>query len=130
MKTLIKIGEEDLILLTKTKGDKNWTQQNDLEIYGQIALPHWHSLWPTKKIQVTSSPPQGRNYNNKQDKVHNISTDSETSSQDNKKQKIDENKATPEAQESNDIIARAKEALDFSTVKSIFDNKGKAMESK
>ena len=101
-----------------------------MEIYGQIAPPQWHRLWPTKKIQVTSSPPQGRNYNNKQDKVHNISTDSETSSQDNKKQKLDENKATPEAHESNDIIAKAKEALEFSTVKSIWDNKSKTTESK
>ena len=44
LKTLIKIGDEDLILLTKNKGDKEWTQQMDFEEFGQIAPPQWHRL--------------------------------------------------------------------------------------
>ena len=87
------------------KGEKEWTTQHDLEAMGKISPPQWHKLWPTQKI-----PPQRRNYTHKRDKLHNISTDSDSSSQDyNKKQKLEDTNTAPEEQEQDDTHPKPKE---------------------
>ena len=88
------------MLLTKMKGEKEWTTQDNLESMGKISPPQWHKLWPTQKLPELTSPPQGRNYTHKRDKLHNISTDSDSSSQDyNKKQKLEDTNTEAEEQE-------------------------------
>ena len=67
------------------KGEKKWTTQDNLESMGKISPPQWHKQWPTQKLPELTSPPQGRNYTHKKDKLHNISTDSDSSTQDNNK---------------------------------------------
>ena len=75
----------------KLKGDKEWTQKDNLECLGTISPPQWHKLWPAPKVPELTSPPQGRNYTHKKDKLHNISLDSDSSTQDHtKKQKLED----------------------------------------
>ena len=44
LKTQISIGEEDLLLLVKMKGDKEWEVKDNLEAMGPISSPQWHKL--------------------------------------------------------------------------------------
>ena len=88
LKTQISIGEEDLLLLVKSKGDQEWFQEENLEKFGPIPQPQWHKSWPTQPIPDLTSPPKGHQYKFKN--VHNISSDSENMEQDHKKQKTEQ----------------------------------------
>ena len=77
---------------------------------GKISQPQWYKLWPTQKLPELTSPPQGRNYTHKREKLHNISTDSESSSQDyNKKQKLEDTNTAAEEQEQDHSHLKPKE---------------------
>ena len=43
-KTRISIGEEDLVLYTKTQGGL-W-KHTDINALGPISPPEWHKVWP------------------------------------------------------------------------------------
>ena len=98
------------MLLTKIKGEKDWKQNDNLECMGTISQPQWHKLWPAPKLPELTSPPQGRNYTHKKDKLHNISSDSDSSSQDhNKKQKLEDTNTASEGQEHDQSHTKPKE---------------------
>ena len=46
LKTQIRLGEEDLILMVKFKGDKDWEIEPQLSKMGDISDPEWHKIWP------------------------------------------------------------------------------------
>ena len=46
LKTQIRLGEDDLILLVKHKGDRDWEVEPNMSILGPIREPEWHKLWP------------------------------------------------------------------------------------
>ena len=73
LKTQIRLGDKDLILLTKDRDEKDWSQQKDIEIYGQLPDPEWFKLWPLKSMPIITSPAKGRP---PKKNVHNISRDS------------------------------------------------------
>ena len=83
LKTLIKIGDEDLILYTKKRGDKEWNTMEGIESMGPISPPEWHRLWPTQRLPEITSPQQGRHYTTKIDRLRHSSSDSDTSTQNN-----------------------------------------------
>ena len=58
LKTQIRIGKEDLILFAKTKGDKDWEHEPNLEEMGPISDPQWYKMWPTKNVPDLTSPPK------------------------------------------------------------------------
>ena len=85
LKTLIKLGEEDLILYTKHTGDKEW---KNIDIYsiGDISPPEWHRLWPKQQLPEINSPPQGRRQSTKRDRLDDSSSsESDSPSHDNTK---------------------------------------------
>ena len=55
--------------------------------------------------------------------------DSESSSQDNKKQKLGDTKATPEAKENDDTHIKPKEGKKVSTITTFFDKQTKQTEA-
>ena len=57
-KTRISLGEEDLVLYTKTQGGL-W-KNTDINALGPISPPEWHKVWPKQEMPQISSPPQGR----------------------------------------------------------------------
>ena len=73
LKTQIRLGENDLILLTKDREEKDWTEKKDLECYGEIPDPEWFKLWPLKAMTIVTSPAKGRQ---QKKNVHYISRDS------------------------------------------------------
>lgn len=60
LKTQIRLGKLDLILLVKNKGDNDWINEPNLECLGDIAEPDMLKTWPNKKILAINSPPPGR----------------------------------------------------------------------
>ena len=87
LKTQIRLGDEDLILLVKIKGDLAWQQEPNLQEMGPVASPEWHRIWPVPDLPRLTSPPKGRTYNHKN--VQNLSTDSENGENYHKKQKAE-----------------------------------------
>ena len=50
LKTQIRLGEDDLILLVKHKGDRDWEVEPNMFILGPIREPEWHKLWPAPSV--------------------------------------------------------------------------------
>ena len=59
LKTQIRVGNENLIILVKNKGDKEWELEPNLEAMGDIAEPQWHKVWPAVYIPELTSPSKG-----------------------------------------------------------------------
>ena len=53
-----------------------------------ILDPQWYKMWPTKNIPDLTSPPKGRTHIRKN--VHTLSSDSESDTQEVKKQKTED----------------------------------------
>ena len=66
LKTQIRVGNEDLTLLVKSKGDKDWEIEPDLEAIGSISEPEWHKIWPSIYIPEITSPPKGQVFRKKE----------------------------------------------------------------
>ena len=92
LKTQIRLGDDDLILLVKMKGETEWEVEQNLEEMGKISPPDWHRVWPVPALPTLTSPPKGRLYKHKN--VHNLSSDSEMGDSENKKQKTEAGKVT------------------------------------
>ena len=91
------------------RGDKEWNPI-DIHTIGMISPPQWHRLWPTQQLPEVTSPPQGRSYSSKRDRLHNSSSDSDSSTQDNtKKPKLGDNDTTQEEQEQDNTGTKPKE---------------------
>ena len=81
------MGENDLILLVKVKGEDEWEREPNLSEMGEIEQPEWHKIWPVPSLPTLTSPPKGRSYKHKN--IHKLSTDSENDDNDPKKKKHD-----------------------------------------
>ena len=46
LKTMIRLGEDDLILKTKLKDETEWEQEPDLEVFGEISQIDLSINWP------------------------------------------------------------------------------------
>ena len=90
LKTQIRLGDNDLILLVKIKGDDEWEREYNLSEMGEIEQPEWHKIWPVPSLPTLTSPPKGRSYKHKN--IHKLSTDSENAENDPKKKKPDNDK--------------------------------------
>ena len=77
LKTLIKLGDEDLVLYTKHIGDKEW-KPIDIHSIGDISSPEWHRLWPKQQLPEINSPPQGRRQSTKRDRIDDSSRPTQT----------------------------------------------------
>ena len=75
LKTQIRLGESDLMLLTRDKEEKDWNEEKNLNIYGDFPDPEWFKMWPLKAMPLVTSPAKGRQKNKK--KTHDISRNSE-----------------------------------------------------
>ena len=60
LKTQIRLGKSDLILLVKDREEKDWREQKDLQCFGQIPDPEWFKIWPLKSMPLVTSPAKGR----------------------------------------------------------------------
>ena len=95
------MGDNDLILLVKFKGDEEWERETNLSEMGEIEQPDWHKIWPVPSLPTLTSPPEGRSY--KHENIHKLSTDSENDDNKHKKKKSDnDNDDTEEANNDND----------------------------
>ena len=88
------MGDNDLILLVKFKGDDEWEREHNLSEMGEIEHPEWHKIWPVPSLPTLTSPPKGRSYKHKN--IHKLSTDSENAENDPKKKKPDNDKEDKE----------------------------------
>ena len=61
LKTQIRMGEKDLILLVKIKGDKEWELEEDIHAFGKLPSIEWFRNWPSREMPEITSPPKGRN---------------------------------------------------------------------
>ena len=59
LKTQIRIGDSDLILLVRDKEEKEWTVTN-LFRYGELPEIDFYKSWPVRKMPPITSPPKGR----------------------------------------------------------------------
>ena len=89
LKTQIRLGEQDLLLLVKYKCETKLEVEPNLESFGAISPPEWHKLWPSIVVPNLTSPPKGCQYFTKKSNKHNLSTGSEASDSEVKKLKID-----------------------------------------
>ena len=97
LKTQIRLGEDDLILLVKHKGDRDWEVEPNMSILGPIREPEWHRLWPAPNVPDLSSLPKGRNYGIKE--THKLS-DSSSDESDAKKHKLDKSDQSDKSEKS------------------------------
>ena len=72
LKTMIKLGTNDLILKTKLKNNTDWEIEENLEVFGKLSNIDLSIKWPTVQVKDISSPPQGRQRKN----VHKFSSSS------------------------------------------------------
>ena len=75
LKTQIRLGEKDLLLLTKIKGDKDWTIR-DINEYGELPPIELYKNWPNKPMPEISSPAKGRLFLRKTKNTHLLSSSS------------------------------------------------------
>ena len=73
LKTQIRYGDNDLILLTRMKEEKEWTDTS-LEKFGKLPEMELQKSWPLKKMPIITSPPKGREKREKN--VHDLSRSS------------------------------------------------------
>ena len=76
LKTQIRLGEENLVLLVKMKGEKDWEVEPELDKMGNLPEPEWFKNWPNLEVPDITSPPKGRSYSIKN--VHSLSSELET----------------------------------------------------
>ena len=87
LKTQIRLGESDLILLTRDKEEKEWNQEYDLDCYGELPEAEWFKSWPLKSMPLVTSPAKGRPQNKKE--THDISRNSDEENAPKKAKKSD-----------------------------------------
>ena len=75
LKTQIRLGENDLMLLVKFKGEKDWTVK-DINVFGELPPVELFKNWPNKPMPEISSPAKGRLFLRRQKTTHHLSSSS------------------------------------------------------
>ena len=81
------MGEKDLILLLRDKDENEWTEEKNLNCFGDLPDPEWFKTWPLKAMPVVTSPAKGRQQKKKV--VHDISRNSDKENTPKKPKKSD-----------------------------------------
>ena len=87
LKTQIRLGENDLILLVREKEEKDWREEKNINCYGEIPEPEWFKTWPLRPMPDVTSPAKGRHQNKKA--MHDISRNSDEENTPKKPKKAD-----------------------------------------
>ena len=68
LKTQIRLGDKDIILLLKMKGEKDWTTK-DISFFGELPEIESYKNWPSRPMPEIISPAKGRDFTRKKKNV-------------------------------------------------------------